>query len=181
MATKDQQAQHELSNGSGNAAPWRLDPEASEIAFSVRKMGLYTVRGTFRATAGEMHFDEHGEPASANVRLDAASVSTRMPPRDVHLRSGHFLAAKEYPVITLHTDDIVVEADGALRAPALATIKGETRRLELRGHRHEDAHHHVVHMSGAIDRSEFGIRPPFPLDRVVGRHVDLDALLAFVR
>ena len=53
--------------------------------------------------------------------------------------------------------------------------------MELRGHRHEDPEHHVVHLTGALDRHEFGIRPPVPFDWVVGRHVDLDALLVFIR
>lgn len=181
MTTREQQLQQRASSSDAPPARRRLDAEASEIGFGVRKMGLYTVKGRFRAAEGEMQFDERGQPTSGEVTLDAASVSTRMPPRDLHLRSGHFLDVKEHPTIRLQADDIAMEDDGTFRVPALVTIKGESRRIELHAHRHEDPEHLVVHVTGQFDRHEFGIRPPVPFDWVVGRRLDLSALLVFVR
>lgn len=62
------------------AGRWRLDRARSEIRFGVRKMGLYTVRGRFTSAAGEIVMGDEGLPISAEITVDAASVTTRMPP-----------------------------------------------------------------------------------------------------
>lgn len=181
MTTKDQRAQRAPSGPDASQARWRLDPEASEIGFGVRKMGLYTVKGQFRATEGHLIVGGQGEPLSGAVTLDAATVSTRMPPRDLHLRSGHFLEVKNHPAIELQADDIETGGDGTFRVPATVVIKGTTKRVELRAHPHAESDQQVLHLTGRLDRHEFGVRPPVPFEWIVGQYIDIDALLVFVR
>ncbi len=163
------------------AGRWRLDRARSEIRFGVRKMGLYTVRGRFTSAAGEIVMGDEGLPISAEITVDAASVTTRMPPRDWHLRTRDFLEVTTHPTIRFEADNVAADADGGLRVQALVTIKGLTRRIELRGHEHADPHALRLHVRGELDRHDFDIKPRPPLDSVVGPEVQLDALLVFTR
>jgi len=67
--------------------PWRVLPQESDVAFRVRKMGLYFVKGRFAGVEGRIDFGHEGLPRGGQVTIDATSVSTRMPPRDWHLRT----------------------------------------------------------------------------------------------
>ena len=62
-----------------------MAPELSRIEFKVRKMGLYVVKGRFKRLSGAVEVGPDGVPTGGSLRIDASSVSTRMPPRDWHL------------------------------------------------------------------------------------------------
>ncbi len=83
-----------------------------------------------------------------------------------------------HPTIRFEADNVAAD-DGGLRVQALVTIKGLTRRIELRGHEHADPHALRLHVRGELDRHDFDIKPRPPLDSVVGREVQLEALLRF--
>lgn len=70
------------------AGRWRVLPERSRVGFRVKKMGLYYVKGTFAGVEGTI--DRNGR---SELLIDAGSISTRMPPRDWHLRTADFLGS----------------------------------------------------------------------------------------
>ena len=156
---------------------WRVISERSRVGFRVKKMGLYHVKGRFRTVAGTVELGP-GE-SSAEIVIDASSVTTRMPPRDLHLRSADFLDVKTHPVIAVSAGAVEAGPDGELRVPATFEIRGRRAEIELTGHFHGgDGGDLVLHVGGQLDRHEFGIRARQPFEMVVGRRVELDAELA---
>jgi polyisoprenoid-binding protein YceI len=162
------------------AGRWRVLPEDSRIGFRVKKMGLYYVKGSFSSMEGTVEGNGRSELA-----IDASSISTRMPPRDWHLRTSDFLDVKRHPQIRVSTDSVRPAADGAVVIVAQFELHGERRPVELRGHLHarsgddrNGAPRLLLHLEGELERLDFGIRARRPVEWVVGRHVLLDAQLA---
>ena len=70
---------------------WTIDPAHTTVGFSVRHMGLSTVRGKFNTFAGEIELDPGDlTRARGTVEIDAASIDTGQPDRDTHLRGADF-------------------------------------------------------------------------------------------
>src|ERR1700677_989307 len=80
---------------------WQIDPPHSSAQFSVRHLGVSTVRGAFTKVSGTVQYDP-ANPSKASIQatIDAASVDTRVEMRDNDLRSPRFLDAQKYPTIT---------------------------------------------------------------------------------
>ncbi|MBV9404325.1 MAG: YceI family protein, partial [Acidobacteriaceae bacterium] len=91
---------------------WQLDPNHSAAQFSVKHMGISTVRGTFTKVNGTVQYDPADvTKSSIDVTIDAASVDSRVDARDKDLRSDHFFDAQKYPTLTFKSKR--VEAAGA--------------------------------------------------------------------
>jgi polyisoprenoid-binding protein YceI len=114
---------------------WDVDPAHTRLGFAVRHAMVATVRGHFAVFSGVLHLD-HAEPgkSSAEVEIDAASITTGQPQRDEHLRSPDFLEAEKYPKITFRSSgaETTDDPDTYLLHGEL-TIKDVTKpvRLEL--------------------------------------------------
>jgi polyisoprenoid-binding protein YceI len=76
---------------------WNLDPHHATVAFAVKHMGFFTVRGQFKKLRGSVEADEQGRPSKIEASIEAASIETGDPQRDGHLRSPDFLNAEQYP------------------------------------------------------------------------------------
>ncbi len=63
---------------------WQIDPMHSSAQFSVRHLGISTVRGAFTKVSGTVLVDD-ANPARGQVQasIDAASVDTRVEMRGV--------------------------------------------------------------------------------------------------
>ena len=83
------------------AVTWQIDPNHSAAQFSVRHLGVSTVRGAFTKVSGTAQYDT-ADPtkASLDATIDASSVDTRVQMRDNDLRSPNFLDVQKYPTIT---------------------------------------------------------------------------------
>ena len=81
--------------------PWQIDSAHSQVQFSVRHMMISNVRGRFESFTSQVEVDE-ADPLSSKleVKIDAASITTREPQRDAHLKSPDFLDVARYPAIT---------------------------------------------------------------------------------
>jgi polyisoprenoid-binding protein YceI len=84
-------------------------------------MGLYFVKGAFKGLNGTVEVGPDGVPIGGRLRIDASSVSTRMPPRDWHLRTRDVLDARAYPEIHVDVERVERAPDGAMLVPALLT------------------------------------------------------------
>lgn len=113
---------------------WKLDPPHSAAQFSVRHMGISTVRGTFTKVSGTVQYDP-ADPAksSMDVTIDAASVDSRNDMRDNDLRSDHFLDVAKYPTITFKSKRVQPEAAGKFKVTGDLTIHGVTKEVTLDG------------------------------------------------
>jgi polyisoprenoid-binding protein YceI len=144
---------------------WQLDPPHSAAQFSVRHMGISTIRGTFTKVSGTVQYDP-SDPAksSIDVSIDPASVDSRVEMRDNDLRSDHFLDVQKYPTLTFKSKRIESAGASKLKATGDLTIHGVTKEDVLnidgpsqplkdpRGKMHMGAS-----ATTRINRTEFGI------------------------
>lgn len=111
---------------------WAIDPVHSSVEFAVRHLMITTVRGRFTDVQGAIVLDEE-DPAksSVHVTVGVASVDTREPQRDAHLRSADFFEADRYPLLTFRSTRLEgYSADGFSLIGDL-TIHGITREVAL--------------------------------------------------
>src|SRR5688572_18651923 len=87
---------------------WNLDTAHSGIHFSVRHMVISKVRGSFTRFGGTLELDEKDlSRSSVQVQIDAASIDTREPQRDAHLRSADFFDVEQYPQLSFRSTKVV--------------------------------------------------------------------------
>lgn len=111
---------------------WKIDPAHSEITFSVRHLMVSNVRGRFERFSGVVNFDEENpQNSSVEVQIEAASINTREPQRDAHLRSPDFLNAEQFPYLTFKSKRIEVLDDSHGRIIGDLTIRDVTREVTL--------------------------------------------------
>jgi polyisoprenoid-binding protein YceI len=160
--------------------------DGSTVGFRVKKMGLYHVKGRFRELEGRIEVDPDSASPTGELKIRAASVNTRMPPRDLHLRTGDFLAVRKHPEILVRADRIEPAGEGAFSTSATIEILGVTQQVDLtlHAHRHgEDAAsgRARIHVQGLLDRHAFGVKAMPPAEWVVAREVQLDCELLLER
>jgi polyisoprenoid-binding protein YceI len=107
---------------------YNLDPAHTRIGFSARHAMVTKVRGAFNEFTGSGHFDQ-ADPAKSSVELTikAASIDTRNPDRDAHLRSNDFLAMDEHPEITFRSTAVAKLDEDRYAVTGDLTIRGTTK------------------------------------------------------
>jgi polyisoprenoid-binding protein YceI len=110
---------------------WYLDPAHSAAQFSVRHMGISTVRGAFTKVSGTVVDSPEPSKASVKVSIDAASIDTRVQRRDDDLRSDHWFDVAKYPTITFESKRVEANGSGKLKVTGDLTIHGVTKEVVL--------------------------------------------------
>lgn len=111
---------------------WQIDPMHSAAQFSVRHLGISTVRGQFEKLSGSVTYDPAApDKTSISATIDAASVNTRVEMRDNDLRSPNFLDVAKYPTITFKSKRIDHSGSGSLKVIGDLTIHGVTKEVSL--------------------------------------------------
>ena len=111
---------------------WQLDPPHSSAQFSVRHLGVSTVRGAFTKVSGTVQYDP-ANPSKSSIQatIETASVDTRVEMRDNDLRSPRFLDAQKYPTITFASKKVEAAGAGQLKVTGDLTIHGTTKEVVL--------------------------------------------------
>ena len=114
------------------AGTWQIDPNHSSAQFSVRHLGVSTVRGAFTKVSGSAQYDT-ADPTkdSLNATIQAASVDTRVEMRDNDLRSPNFLDVQKYPTITFQSKQVKSAGNGKLQIVGDLTIHGVSKEVSL--------------------------------------------------
>jgi polyisoprenoid-binding protein YceI len=120
------------ATAAAQAGTWQIDPNHSAAQFSVRHLGVSTVRGAFSKVTGSANHDP-ADPSkdSLEATIDANSVDTRVDMRDKDLRSPNFLDVQKYPTITFHSRQAKVVGAGKLQFMGDLTIHGVTKQVVL--------------------------------------------------
>lgn len=110
---------------------WAIDSAHSQIQFSVKHLGISTVRGTFEQFGGTID-ERNGDVEGANVEIDLGSLNSGNTQRDDHLKGADFFDIGANPKATFTLNRFTrsgedVTAEGEL------TIRGNTRPITLRG------------------------------------------------
>jgi polyisoprenoid-binding protein YceI len=170
---------------------YTIDPAHSRIGFSARHAMVTKVRGSFNEFTGSGYFDEE-DPSKSHVELTikAASIDTRNPDRDNHLRSNDFLAMEQYPEITFRSTKVEKAADDKYNVTGDLTIRGVTRpvtlALELTGTAVDPFGNFRLGLEGGttINRKDWGVSWNAPLEAggwLVSDKVDIELEIAAIK
>jgi polyisoprenoid-binding protein YceI len=120
------------ASAAAQSGTWQIDPNHTAAQFSVRHLGVSTVRGAFTKVSGSVNYDP-ADPSknSLDATIDASSVDTRVEMRDKDLRSPNFLDVEKYPTITVHAKQMKSTGPGKLQVVADLTIHGVTKEVTL--------------------------------------------------
>jgi polyisoprenoid-binding protein YceI len=117
---------------SASASDWTFDSAHTSAQFAVRHMMVSTVRGAFSGVTGAASFDEKDvSKGSVEVTIPVATVDTREPKRDAHLKSADFFDVEKFPTMTFKSTKVTKVADGKLKVDGNLTIHGITKPVVL--------------------------------------------------
>ena len=111
---------------------WNIDPAHTVAEFKVKHMMISNVKGQFAKVSGKLTRDE-SDLANARVEalIEAASIETRDPQRDAHLKSPDFFDVAKFPTLFFESTRVTAVGDGELAVEGNLTIRGVTRKVSF--------------------------------------------------
>ena len=111
---------------------WTIDPVHSSVEFSVRHLMITTVKGRFTDVQGTVVVDEaNPTAAAADITVQVASIDTREPQRDAHLKSADFFDVEQFPTLTFRSRAVREPKKDGFTLIGDLTIHGVTREVSL--------------------------------------------------
>lgn len=111
---------------------YTIDPVHTRVGFQARHAMVTKVRGEFLDFDGGFHLDaERPESSSAQLTIQAKSITTGNDQRDQHLRSNDFFAMDQYPQIKFTSTKAERLDDERLRLTGDLEIRGATRPVTI--------------------------------------------------
>jgi polyisoprenoid-binding protein YceI len=112
---------------------WHFDPAYTTVEFTVKKLFLFTVRGSFSDVKGSIVLDENNVKQSAVVAaIKAANIKTGNTSRDQSLCSKDFLDVSAHPLIEFESSQVIPGRDrDTLDVTGVLTIKGQSCEVKL--------------------------------------------------
>ena len=170
---------------------WSIDPSHTRVGFSSRHAMVTKVRGAFNDVSGTAPLDaEDMSRSQVRVVLQVASVDTRSPQRDAHLRSADFFDAQQHPTIEFDSTAVDEVDENQFIVTGELTIRGVTRTisvpLELLGVDTDPFGQLRAGLEGSrrIDRKDWGVSWNTPLDSggvLVSDKITLEFELSLVK
>jgi polyisoprenoid-binding protein YceI len=109
---------------------WNIDPVHTHAEFKVRHMMITNVKGHFKPVNGVITIDEVDISRShVEASIEAASINTREPDRDKHLRSAEFLDVEKFPTLTFTSTRVTRTGPEDLEVEGDLTIHGVTKKV----------------------------------------------------
>ncbi len=172
------------------AGTYEIDISHSEVGFSVRHMMVSKVRGNFGDVAGTITVAEDPLASKVDVAIQVASVDTKNPDRDGHLKSADFFDAETYPTITFASTGVSDFDGGSLTVAGDLTVRDVTRPVSFRatyeGVARDPWGGERIGFEGrlGLDRGDFGLEWNQALETggvLVGRTANLEVVVEAVR
>jgi polyisoprenoid-binding protein YceI len=113
------------------AGTWSVDPAHSTVGFSVKHLGIASVRGQFEDFAGTLEIGEGDEAARAYGTVKAVSINTGDAGRDEHLRSADFFGAEANPELSFTSTEITPVDEDTFEIHGELTMNGVTNAVKL--------------------------------------------------
>jgi polyisoprenoid-binding protein YceI len=109
--------------------PHDVDKAHSEINF-VAESRMLSAHGFFGAWTADVMLDPEAlEQSSVTIRIDAASINTRVERRDAHLRSADFFDVARHPQITFVSKSVRRTGTTTLDIVGDLTMRGVTKSI----------------------------------------------------
>lgn len=111
---------------------WNIDPAHTMAEFKVKHMMITNVKGQFSGVSGTLSMDEEDVTNSKiEVTIPAATINTREPDRDTHLKSADFFDVEKFPTLSFKSTSVTRRPDDELEIEGDLTIHGVTRKVRL--------------------------------------------------
>ena len=179
------------AQGASNTSPaavepgtYAIEPNHTQIIFSVLHMGFSYYSGRLTDASGELTLDPK-QPAASAVRISVpvSTISTTSAKLDGELKSADWLDAAKYPTVTFKSTTVTPGDKGEAKIMGDLTLHGVTKSVTLdarlvgSGINPLDKAYTVgFEISGDIKRSDFGVTKYVPL---IGDAVHLSISGAF--
>jgi polyisoprenoid-binding protein YceI len=105
---------------------WALDPAHTSVEFQAKHLMVAKVRGRFAGAQGSLVIAEDPAQSTAEITIDATTISTGVADRDAHLRSADFLEVELHPELTFRSTAFEHEGAGDWKLRGDLTIRGVT-------------------------------------------------------
>jgi polyisoprenoid-binding protein YceI len=103
---------------------YRLLPELTSVAFTAKKLGVFTVRGTMQLESGAFTVASPLEQSTLHAVIAAHTFTTPMRKRDEHVKSATLLDVANYPTIAFDSTGADIRPDGTLAVSGLLSVHG---------------------------------------------------------
>lgn len=152
---------------------WILSAPAS-ARFSVGNLVVGAVHGSVPVRSAYAEIAEDGIVRDAGAVLDLGGIDTGHPRRDKHLRRPSLLDLDTHPDLTFAATSVRPGPAGWSVSGTL-TARGVTRPIEVDAAAQEEPDGTVaLHLSGRLDRRDYGVNAPrFLIGSVVELSVDV--------
>ncbi|MES5818464.1 YceI family protein [Streptomyces sp. RG80] len=137
---------------------WQLDTTASTVAIKHKSIwGLITVKGAFTAVTGQGEVRPDGS-AVGTLTLAVASLDTKNPKRDTHLKGPDFFDADNHPELTFAVRSAELRDGDKVHVIGQLTARGISRPLTLTARlTGVDADALTLDAEFSVDRNQFGM------------------------
>jgi polyisoprenoid-binding protein YceI len=178
------QATHDPSKV--EAGTYSVDPNHTQVMFSVSHIGFSTYSGVFSQASGELSLDPKTASASAlKVTVPVASVMTTSTKLDEELKSAQWLDATAYPDMTFVSTKVTPEGKAKAKVAGDLTLHGVTKPIILEVsfvgagvNPLNKAYTVGFEAKGDVKRSDFGVKTYVPM---IGDTLHLTIAGAFQR
>jgi polyisoprenoid-binding protein YceI len=113
------------------AGTWSVDPIHSTVGFSVKHLGIATVRGKFEDFSGTLEIGEGDETARAYGTVQGVSINTGDAGRDEHLRSADFFGVEQNPELGFESTAIEQVDEDTFEITGDLSMNGVTKPVTL--------------------------------------------------
>jgi polyisoprenoid-binding protein YceI len=141
-----------------------IDPAHTHVEFAVRHLMISTVKGSFKDVQGTVRTDGSAATSpTVTVTVNLASIDTREPQRDAHLKSPDFFDVERFPQMTFQGRRADGSTDRPFKLAGDLTLHGITRELVLdvvtegRGKDPWGNERAGFSATGKLRRSDFGL------------------------
>ncbi len=150
---------------------YAVEPEHTQVVFSVFHMGFTNYAGTFSHATGSLALTPQNAGAmSVSISVPIASVATTSTKLDGELKSADWLDATRYPTMDFRSTKITQTGPSTADVQGTLTLHGVTKPLTLHatfngaGINLLDKKETVgFQLSGTLKRSDFGVSKYVPL------------------
>lgn len=145
----------------GEPETFDIDPGHTFPVFEVRHLGIATQRGRFNRTTGKVIIDVAAATGSADIRIDARTVSTGNEELDRLLRGAFYFAVLDHPEITYKASAMRFDGGKPVLVEGELSFLGVTRPLALKVSGYACIRFPALRcgadLSGSFKRSDFGL------------------------
>jgi polyisoprenoid-binding protein YceI len=168
---------------------YAIDASHSAVEFVVRHLGLSKVRGGFNAFDGVIEIADRPEESMVTVDVALASLDTREPNRDEHLRASDFFDVPNHPTMSFRSTRVTGSGtdwtvDGDLTLRGVSNPVSLVVTFEGAGRDPWGGHRIAFSASGEIVRDRWGMNWNQVLETgglVIGKKVKLELEVEAVR